>query len=234
MDRRDAQVEPGVQGLIPPSPACGRGERRASGPGEGVHKFRHAGTPSSAALARESPLPQAGEGANSTTHPPSPRQSHHNPTDTRDTDRADPPSARSDRPPAAPRAARALRRATTAPPANHRARSPDAPPAGSAPSNVSTCDDFATPVHRAAPAALQPRWSRSGEVTTSSPSPGTSSASASHAASASGSSAPIATIAASAPATRRLSANSRRRSSPPASRRRVRTGCTRLRVVSRR
>ena len=57
----------------------------------------------------------------------------------------------------------------------------------------------ALPFHRAACAAVQPRWSRSGEVTLKRPSAGMSARNSSHAASASGISAPIATIAASAP-----------------------------------
>ena len=58
----------------------------------------------------------------------------------------------------------------------------------------------ACPPQRAACAAVQPRWSRSGEVTRSRPRPGMSSLSSSQAASASGMTAPMATIAASAPA----------------------------------
>ena len=65
-------------------------------------------------------------------------------------------------------------------------------------SSCSTWLGLRSPFQRAACAAVQPRWSRSGEVTASRPRPGTSSLSSSHAASASGITAPMATIAASA------------------------------------
>ncbi|MFZ4110688.1 MAG: DNA methyltransferase [Polymorphobacter sp.] len=48
--------------LSPPLPLAGEGRDGAAGPGEGVAAPRNPDTPSPAALARVSPLPQAGEG----------------------------------------------------------------------------------------------------------------------------------------------------------------------------
>ncbi len=77
----------------------------------------------------------------------------------------------------------------------------DGDEAGAGASCDSSCSTWLgsrRPAQRAACAAVQPRWSRSGEVTASRPRPGMSALSSSQAASASGITAPIATIAASA------------------------------------